>query len=91
MSIWSSIGALSEQVDAYDVDYQPQGEPTGCVDVATAVAWNSCVRLGVTEPGQEWGSQVMLDRANVQRLVEYLQRALGYVAEGSTVDVESTT
>lgn len=74
MSIWSSLGP--PYIDAYGEDDQPSGEPTGYVDVATS--WNDCIRIVVAEPERNEGrtASVMLDEANAQRLVEYLQRAL---------------
>ena len=81
MSIWSSIGD-GDEVHGYAVDHIVQGEPTGYVDVATtAPDFNNCIRLGVTEPGQDWGSQVMLDRDNAERLIRHLQTAASYLTQ----------
>lgn len=78
MSIWASISITNPDIPlvvAFGVDYQPEGEPTGHVDVAVARSFNDYVRVSVAEPeGAE--AAVMLDRANAERLLEQLQTAL---------------
>jgi kynurenine formamidase len=85
MSIWSSIGidepddvtALRNETEAANY----RGEGTDDVWIGIATTWHHRARLSIMlqdpSPGiDDEIAEVLIDPANVRRLIDYLQRAL---------------